>query len=139
MTWKSAGEIFDPIAAALIELGASDEVKRRVLGPLIVTLQDQDWGTEDYSLEKFRNDPVIVGLFAERGVRLEDSFDAYVLIAEDEASRVRGIGQSRGQIFFNLLMTRRPDLAGPLRGTDVDPFHNDGRIPEFLRRVEAAW
>lgn len=71
MGWASAGpEIFDPVPQGLIDAGASDEIKRRVLGPLIGKLQGEDWDTEDESLEEFRNDPVIVALFAEHGITL---------------------------------------------------------------------
>lgn len=72
MGWASAGEIFDPVAQALIDLGADEQTKRRVLGTLIDKLQDGDWDTEDESLAEFADDPVIVALFAERGVGGDD-------------------------------------------------------------------
>lgn len=68
MGWASAGDIFDPVAQALIDLGASEEIKRRVLGELIERLQDGDWDTEGESLGRFRNDLVIVELFYARNV-----------------------------------------------------------------------
>jgi hypothetical protein len=37
----SARAIFDPVAQALIDLGADEDLKRRVLGPLIEKLQDE--------------------------------------------------------------------------------------------------
>lgn len=68
MGWSSGGSrVFDPVARALIEAGASDDLKRRTLGPLIDELRDLDWDTQDESLEEFRDDPVIVALFRERG------------------------------------------------------------------------
>jgi hypothetical protein len=67
MGWASAGAIFDPVAQALIDLGASDNVKRGVLGPMIDALTDGDWDTCDESADRFADDPVIVALFAERG------------------------------------------------------------------------
>jgi hypothetical protein len=70
MGWASAGPIFDSVAQGLIDAGASEEIKRRVLGDLIGTLQGEDWDTEDESLEAFRGDQVIVDLFAEHGVTL---------------------------------------------------------------------
>lgn len=75
MGWASAGRIFDPVAQGLIDAGASEEIKRRVLGTLIGTLQGEDWDTEDESLEEFRGDPVIVELFAEHGITLGDDDD----------------------------------------------------------------
>lgn len=71
MGWASAGEIFDPVARALIEVGADEQTKRNVLGPLIEKLQAGDWDTEDESIDEFSDDPVIVSLFMERGVRNE--------------------------------------------------------------------
>jgi hypothetical protein len=71
MGWNSAGEIFDPVAQSLIDLGATPEVKRKVLGDLIGALQDGDWDTEDESLEQFKDDPAIVAAFADHDVHLE--------------------------------------------------------------------
>lgn len=69
MGWASGGSrIFDPVTRALIAAGANDDIKRQTLGPLIDELRELDWDTEDESLEEFRDDPVIVALFRERGV-----------------------------------------------------------------------
>ena len=68
MGWSSGGEIFDSVAHALIEAGASDELKRKTLGPLIDKLRDGDWDTEGESLEQFGDDQVIVALFRERDI-----------------------------------------------------------------------
>lgn len=67
MGWASAGDIFDPVAQALIDCGATDVVKREVLGRLIQQLRSEDWDTCDESLEQFRDDPVIVELFHRDG------------------------------------------------------------------------
>ena len=71
MGWSGANEIFDPVAEALVEAKVSDEVKRSVLGVLIGQLQDEDWDTEEISLEQFRDDPAIVAAFAEHGFLLD--------------------------------------------------------------------
>jgi hypothetical protein len=68
MGWASAGAIFNPIAQALINLGAPDEMKREILGKLIGVLQGEDWDTEEESLDRFADDPVIVQAFADHGV-----------------------------------------------------------------------
>lgn len=68
MGWASAGQIFDPMARVMIELGASDEMKTRILGELIGKLQDGDWDTGDESLEEFKDDPAIVAAFRIHGV-----------------------------------------------------------------------
>jgi hypothetical protein len=72
MGWSSAHQIFDPVARALRDAGTSDQTKRKVLGDLIGQLQDNDWDTEDESLEDFLDDPAIVLAFADRNVHLSD-------------------------------------------------------------------
>lgn len=72
MGWNTGGDIFDPVARALVDLGADEKTKRTVLGKLIDTLQANDWDTEDESLYAFRDDPVIVDLFHEAGVSIEE-------------------------------------------------------------------
>lgn len=73
MGWGSAGhKLFDPVARALIEAGASDEIKERVLGELIGTLQAEGWDTELDSLQHFLDDPAIVRAFANNDITWED-------------------------------------------------------------------
>lgn len=69
--WASAGTIFNNVARSLNAAGTSEDTKRRVLGQLIDNLRDGDWDTEDESLDEFREDPVIVDLFAQRGIHLD--------------------------------------------------------------------
>lgn len=79
MGWASAGQtIFDPVIHALIEAGASDEIKATVAHQLIEVLRENDWDTEDESLEEFADDPVIVAAFAEYEVYLPgtEEYDA---------------------------------------------------------------
>lgn len=71
MGWNSAGEIFDPVARKLIEIGASAEVTTEVLGELINALQEGDWDTEDESLYEFRDNPAIVEAFRQYGITLD--------------------------------------------------------------------
>lgn len=68
MGWASAGAIFDPIAQALIDHGASDELKLLICDKLIGVLQEGDWDTEGESLWQFEDDPVIVQAFRNHGV-----------------------------------------------------------------------
>ncbi|MGK9463961.1 hypothetical protein ACSLFT_28605 [Streptomyces sp. G6] len=72
MGWNSANRIFDPVARALINTGADDTTKRKVLGDLISELQDGDWDTGDESLEDFLDDPAIVAAFHDRNVHTQD-------------------------------------------------------------------
>lgn len=37
-----------------------------------------------------------------------------------------------GQSLFNATHELRPDLANKVRGSDLDPFYNDGRAGAFL-------
>ncbi|MEU6535545.1 hypothetical protein [Streptomyces sp. NPDC047000] len=73
MGFGSAGlTFFDPVARALIEAGASDEVKEKTLTKLIADLQAEDWDTELDSLQSFLDDPAIVKAFANNGITWED-------------------------------------------------------------------
>lgn len=40
-----------------------------------------------------------------------------------------------GQIAYNLLCERRPDLAEKIVGTDIDPFYDSLRLGDFLEWV----
>lgn len=110
MGWGSAGDIFDPVAQALVDLGASEDVKRRVLGPLIDKLRDEDWDTCDESAERFVDDPVIVALFAERGLGPG---------AEDEEEELTSIQE------YALAL-----VADGAEGTAEDDLNEDGDIAE---------
>lgn len=48
-------------------------------------------------------------------------------------------GQRRGQAYFNALYRFRSDIANELRGSSVDPFYRDDRIPSFLESVKDCW
>lgn len=72
MGWSGANSIFNPVARALVDAGADDTTKRKVLGDLIDGLQEGDWDTEDESLEDFLDDPAIVAAFHDHGVHLSD-------------------------------------------------------------------
>lgn len=89
MGWGSGAAIFDPIARALVEEEASEDLKRRVLGDLIGALQEGDWDTEDESLKEFGDDLVIRSLFYNRGVGNQFDNDwPEGLLAFDTSSRV---------------------------------------------------
>lgn len=40
--------------------------------------------------------------------------------------------QRFGQWAFNLLFQLRPDIANEIRGTDADPFYDNGKIQDFF-------
>ncbi len=68
MGWASAGGIFDPVAKAMVEAQAPDEMKTAILSVLIETLRAGDWDTEHESLGEFQDDPAIVEAFRRNGV-----------------------------------------------------------------------
>jgi len=44
-----------------------------------------------------------------------------------------------GQTYFNVLYSKKRRLADELRGTDLDPFYADHKIPAFLDYVATHW
>ncbi|UJV43826.1 hypothetical protein CVT30_31920 [Streptomyces sp. AMCC400023] len=68
MGWGSAYSLFNTVADALIEAGASDEVKEKALTKVIRSFQEEDWDTELDSLQSYRGDPAIVRAFANNDV-----------------------------------------------------------------------
>ena len=44
-----------------------------------------------------------------------------------------------GQTYFNVLYLLRPDLSERVRGSELDPFHVDTRLPAFLAFVVEEW
>ena len=68
MGWNTANDIFDPVCELLQTAHVWPQTKKRILVALIKALQEQDWDTEDESLERFPNDPIVVEAFRECGV-----------------------------------------------------------------------
>ncbi|MFJ9752788.1 hypothetical protein [Streptomyces chartreusis] len=71
MSW-SANRFFNLVTRALIDIEASDQTKRVVLGRLIGELKDIGWDTAHASLADFLNDPAIVAAFSDHDVHLYD-------------------------------------------------------------------
>lgn len=70
MGWSTANYIFDPICRELQNAFMVPEARQKVLVIVIKALQDGDWDTEDESLTRFEDDPVVVKAFAECDVFL---------------------------------------------------------------------
>lgn len=68
MGWGSAYSLFNTVADALIDAGASDEIKERALTKVINRLQEDDWDTELDSLQDYLDDPAIVAAFANNNI-----------------------------------------------------------------------
>lgn len=77
MGWNTANEIFDPVCAKLQHSHLWDSTRKDILVTLIQTLQDGDWDTEDESLERFKDDAIVVRAFGQCGVHLyeKDEYD----------------------------------------------------------------
>lgn len=48
-------------------------------------------------------------------------------------------GHRKGQATFNAVYLTDPELANKLRGTNLDCFHNDSLIGEFMFNVYQIW
>ena len=57
------------------------------------------------------------------------------VVREAAAVYVKTYGWREGQAAFNALHEIDPDLANEIRGTRLDPFHQDGKLPEFYATV----
>ncbi|NUS83691.1 MAG: hypothetical protein HOY75_13330 [Streptomyces sp.] len=68
MGWGSGYLIFNTVADALNEAGASDDVKEEALTKVIAGLQQGDWDTELDSLQSYLDDPAIVRAFANNDI-----------------------------------------------------------------------
>ena len=42
----------------------------------------------------------------------------------------------KGQTYFNVLYEIYPDFANDIRGTELDPFHDDKKVKPFM---DALW
>jgi len=70
MGWASGGDVFDPVARKMRELGSTDEQVTEVLAVLIDGLQERGWDTEDESLGEFQDDAAIVEAFRRNRILL---------------------------------------------------------------------
>ena len=68
MGWASAGDIFDPVAEALVRCHIDYDDAVRILSTLIEKLQEGDWDTEHESLGNFRQWPEVVEAFRQNGI-----------------------------------------------------------------------
>ncbi|MGW6912540.1 hypothetical protein ACWGB8_01760 [Kitasatospora sp. NPDC054939] len=115
MGWASATGIFNPVAQALIDSGATDELKTRVLGELIGKLLDGDWDTEHESLNEFKGDPAIVAAFRLHGVHLTCEAETDTASCELEAGHVGDHLDYQGNVIHvpaSHAATLRPDSDG---------------------------
>lgn len=67
-----------------------------------------------------------------------DYIEFRTLVDQDPANE-RGVWIREGQYAFNCLFANRPDLSEQVRGTVLDPYHRDERLPQFWIWVEQHW
>lgn len=48
-------------------------------------------------------------------------------------------GWRAGQLWFNLLDSARRDLGNRVRGTNLDPYHRDDRLPALAAWLAEHW
>ena len=87
MGWASAGGIFGPVCEALQQSFLVPEARQKVLEILIEALQDNDWDTEDESLDEFADDPVVVRAFQKQGVYLWGTPEYDIAYGENTVSQ----------------------------------------------------
>jgi hypothetical protein len=72
MGWASGGEVFDPVARAIVDMLADGDIQpstaELILSTLIVGLQAGDWDTECESLDEFAQYPIVVKAFGLCGI-----------------------------------------------------------------------
>lgn len=141
MGWSSAGGIFDPIAQALIDHGASVELKRKVLVKLIDVLRDGDWDTEDESLDQFRHDPAIVSAFytALDGIELGDNESGRISYYEDnenwvvECRRHGFLGWADAALHdVEYSVAQHNELLQTWADHEKEHHDGDGEVPEWV-------
>ena len=57
------------------------------------------------------------------------------VVREAAAFYAETYGWREGQAAFNALHEVDPDLANEIRGTRLDPFYRDDKLPEFFAAV----
>ena len=61
------------------------------------------------------------------------------LLARHKPHTRDALDQRLGQLLFNTLDYYRCDVTDKIRGSIVDPFHNDDLVPAFLEKVDELW
>lgn len=70
-------------------------------------------------------------------MRRAETFAEFVHEAERLAREHRDLRP--GQAYYNALWASQPELAEIVRGSEVDPYYHNGRLPDFLELVERYW
>jgi hypothetical protein len=90
MGWASAGQIFDPVAQALVDADAPDETITTVCAALIRQLMEGDWDTLDESIGVFGDQPAVMAAFAKEAPDwMPDDYEPAALHPAAEAAAWR--------------------------------------------------
>lgn len=81
--------------------------------------------------------------FALTGIYPEEYHTPKYLMLEEKITEIKQ-GDKRnnyrkGQILFNAVWNVDPKIANKIRGTDLDPFHNDSKIDACLKHILEVW
>lgn len=68
---------------------------------------------------------------------MSENFSGYFM--DVTYAYVNALDWRYGQTCFNVLFSIEPELANSIRGTELDPFHDDKRVPEFLAWLRDQW
>lgn len=69
----------------------------------------------------------------------QERYDGYM--AAWQQYRVAHLEQREGQAHFNVLYFGGfdPEFADEIRGTDIDPFYRDDRLPAYFDALRSHW
>jgi hypothetical protein len=72
-------------------------------------------------------------------IEVKEYKDVIIAITRlSEEYRVNCTNWRRGQCLFNALYELYPSISDVIRGTDVDPFYNDDKIPQCWNTIVAV-
>lgn len=73
---------------------------------------------------------------------VESSDEEWLLFVEKVTPKAAvriGRGQRNGEALFNAIWDVSPTVGERFRGSTLDPFNNDDRIPEFVQALFDFW
>lgn len=70
---------------------------------------------------------------------MQHTFSEYIQFSEELYAEMMKHRWRKGQCYFNQLLDSHPQLAEKIRGADIDPFHRDSCIPDFLEYLQQNW
>lgn len=65
------------------------------------------------------------------------TYEQYITKAETAFRHLGSLGYRKGQVYMNMLIQERPDLAEMVR--NLDPFYQDEKLSAFLDYIQEHW